>query len=52
MNNKYLERELRNNITNHELFECQTCNDLENIKTFLEKNNLVTEIIINFDTKK
>lgn len=52
MNNKYLERELKTNISNHELFECQTGDDLDNIKTFLEKRNLITEIIVNFDTEK
>lgn len=52
MNNKYLERELTKNISNHELFECQTYNDLDNIKPFLEKNNLLTEIIVEIDYKK
>lgn len=52
MNNKYLERELKENIVDCEIFECQTYHDLDNIKNFLKQNQLLTEVIVEFDIDK
>lgn len=52
MNNKYLERELKHNLSTNEIFECQTCHDLDNIRTFLKENKLLTEVIVEFDSEK
>lgn len=52
MINKYLERELKENLLNHEIFEHQANEDLTSIRTFLDQGSSLTEIIVEFDGEK
>lgn len=52
MINKHLERELKNIISKHEVFEVQTYQDLNSIDPFLKNNKISTEVLIEFDDEK
>lgn len=52
MINKHLERELKNNISKHEIFEVQTYQDLNSIEPFLKNNKIFTEVLIELDDEK
>lgn len=51
MINKNLERELKENKTNHEIFKNQKYADLKNVKKVLEIQNSTQDILIEFDNK-
>lgn len=49
MINKFLERELKQNKTNHEIFKNQKYGDLRKVKEILENKNSLQDILIEFD---
>lgn len=51
MINKYLERELKENFSSNEVFECLPKEDLEQIKNFLNQTPLA-DLLVEFDEEK